>query len=286
MADRFLRDYLSRIGYSGDTAPTIENIAAIHAHHTRAIPFENLTPAGGGIVDISAQGIEDVLVRRRRGGYCFQHSGLLSRALAELGAADVENHLGRVYWQREPGSGAPARTHQATLFTHDGERYLLDAGFGGFTPSGVLPLGTAETVTALGTFRFVAAAEAGLPEGDTAGTDLMLQAMVGGGWANLYGIDLRPSAPADLAVANWFTSTSDTPPFTRSLIFAILTEHGRVTLSNLVLSVRTYAQDGSSAVEKRTLSSAAELRDVARELFLIEDARVDWDRIYRVAAAA
>jgi arylamine N-acetyltransferase len=287
---RFLAAYFGRIGYAGAAAPTLANIAAVHAHHTRAIPFENLSPATGAPVDITDEGIEGVLVARRRGGYCFQHAGLLSRALAAMGARGVENHLGRVYWGREPGTGAPARTHQATVVEAEGARYLVDAGFGGFNPSGLLPLGLAAeesaVATPLGTFRAVDVAAAGLPAGDTAGVDLMVQARLGERWANLYGVGLGAHAPADFQVANWYVSTSAVPPFTRSLMFSIRTETERITLANLELGVRTYTPDGASAASRRTLGSADELREAARELFRIEDAGLDWGRAFRVAAQA
>lgn len=290
MAETFLSGYFARIGYDGDAAPTLPNVAAIHAHHTRAIPFENLTPATGGVVDISAEGLEAVVLGRKRGGYCFQHSGLMARALTEMGVPGVENHLGRVYWGREPGSGSPPRTHAVTIVTLDGASHLVDAGFGGFNPSGVLPLGLApeeaDLTTPLGTFRVVNVAEAGLPPVDTATIDLMVQARLHGAWANLYGVDLRPNAPVDVQMANWYVSTSPASRFTNSLMAAILTETRRFTLANLELGVRAYGPDGSSTVEKRTLGSAAELRDVARELFRIEDAALDWDRVYRVASTA
>ena len=90
----------------------------------------------------------------------------------------------------------------------------------------------------------------------------------------------------DLAVSNWYVSTSRTGPFTTSLMFSILTETQRITLANLSLAARTYAADGSSTVEKRTLAGAAELRDASRELFRIDDAAVDWDAAYAVGASA
>ncbi|AMM30961.1 Arylamine N-acetyltransferase protein [Sinomonas atrocyanea] len=287
---RFLSAYFRRIGYTGDAAPTLAAIAAVHAHHTRAIPFENLAPATGSAVDITDEGIETALVDRRRGGYCFQHAGLLSRALAAMGVDGVENHLCRVYWGRGPGAGAPARTHQATVVEAEGRRYLVDAGFGGFNPSGILPLGLAPedsaVSTPLGTFRAVDVAVAGLPAGDTPGIDLVVQARLGEGWATLYGVDLGAHARADFEVANWYVSTSDIPPFTRSLMASIRTETERITLANLELAVRTYRPDGASTVQRSTLGSADELREAARELFRIEDATLDWDRAYRVAAQA
>lgn len=286
----FLAAYFERIGYTGDSAPTLANIADVHAHHTRAIPFENLAPATGAPVDITDEGIEAALVARRRGGYCFQHAGLLSRALGAMGVGGVENHLSRVYWGREPGTGAPARTHQATSFEVEGQRYLVDAGFGGFNPSGLLPLGLApeeaETATPLGTFRVVDVAAAGRPVGDTTGVDAIVQARIGERWTSLYGLGPGGHAPVDFEVANWYVSTSSVPPFTRSLMFSIRAETKRITLANLELAVRTYTPDGASAVQRRTLGSADELREAARELFRIEDPGLDWDRAYRVAATA
>lgn len=288
--ERFLSAYFARIGYTGDAAPALANIAAVHAHHTRAIPFENLAPATGAPVDITDDGIESALVASSRGGYCFQHAGLLSRALGAMGVDGVENHLCRVYWGHEPGTGAPARTHQATLVEAEGSRHLVDAGFGGFNPSGLLPLGLAAeesaVATPLGTFRVVDVAVAGLPAGDTAGVDLMVQARLGERWANLYGVGLGAHAPADFQVANWYVSTSAVPPFTRSLMFSIRTETERITLANLELAVRTYTPDGASTVARHTLGSAGELREAARELFRIDDPGLDWDRAYRVAAQA
>jgi arylamine N-acetyltransferase len=286
----FLDAYFARIGYTGPAAPTLEAVAAVHARHTRAIPFENLAPATGHPVDITERGIEDTLLGSRRGGYCFQHAGLLSRALEQMGVPGVENHLGRVYWGREPGTGAPARTHQVTVFEADGARYLVDAGFGGFNPSGILPLGLgqeeSELTTPLGTFRVVDVAAAGLPEWDTVGVDVMVQALTAHGWATLYGVDLGASAPADSEVANWYVSTSDVPSFTRTLKFSILTDMQRITLANRQLAVRSYRADGSSSVESRLLASSEELRHVSRELFLIDDPAVDWDRAFRVAVQA
>ena len=36
--------YCERIRYTGDRAPTVETLSAIHLRHAEAIPFENLNP--------------------------------------------------------------------------------------------------------------------------------------------------------------------------------------------------------------------------------------------------
>ncbi|MGA7934774.1 MAG: arylamine N-acetyltransferase [Kovacikia sp.] len=35
--------YFQRIGYRGDRTPTLKTLQAIHLHHTKTIPFENLS---------------------------------------------------------------------------------------------------------------------------------------------------------------------------------------------------------------------------------------------------
>jgi arylamine N-acetyltransferase len=73
-----LAAYLVRIGYTGPLDTTFETLTALVAGHTRSIPFENLDPLlGTPVADLGVQALTDKLVRRRRGGYCYEHNGLL-----------------------------------------------------------------------------------------------------------------------------------------------------------------------------------------------------------------
>jgi len=69
--------YFRRIGYSGSRAPTLETLAALHALHPTAIPFENLDTLRGAPVRLDLDSLERKLVRQRRGGYCFEQNLLL-----------------------------------------------------------------------------------------------------------------------------------------------------------------------------------------------------------------
>jgi arylamine N-acetyltransferase len=80
-----LAAYFARIGYKGPAQPTVETLHALVAGHNRAIPFENLDPLMGiPVADLSAAALTDKLVQRRRGGYCYEHNGLMGYVLDDL----------------------------------------------------------------------------------------------------------------------------------------------------------------------------------------------------------
>jgi arylamine N-acetyltransferase len=126
--------YFDRIGYRGSAEPTVETVRALVAAHNGSIPFENLDPLLGiPVADLSVAALTDKLVHRRRGGYCYEHNGLMGYVLEALGF-DVERLPGRVVWMN-PHGPLPAQTHQVLSVTGPGVDgpLLVDVGFGGQT---------------------------------------------------------------------------------------------------------------------------------------------------------
>jgi N-hydroxyarylamine O-acetyltransferase len=77
--------YLERIGYEGSRRPTAETLAALQRAHMLTVPFENLEIARGGKLVLDREHNFDKVVRRRRGGWCFELNGLFAGLLEELG---------------------------------------------------------------------------------------------------------------------------------------------------------------------------------------------------------
>jgi N-hydroxyarylamine O-acetyltransferase len=123
--------YFEHIGYRGPRTPTLETLAAIQAHHTRAIPFENLTPFLKQPVVLEIPALVEKIVHGGRGGYCFEHNFLLRHALREIGFA-VTGLAARVRWN-VPDDATTARGHMLLRIDLGGETYFVDAGFGGLT---------------------------------------------------------------------------------------------------------------------------------------------------------
>ncbi len=106
MTAEALADYFSRISYTGPAEPTLDVLAALVAAHNRSIPFENLDPLMGvPVADLGTDALFDKLVRRRRGGYCFEQNGVMEYVLSQLGFG-VDALGGRVVWMNTSGDAA------------------------------------------------------------------------------------------------------------------------------------------------------------------------------------
>jgi N-hydroxyarylamine O-acetyltransferase len=80
-----LNSYLARIGFGGTVGPDFATLAAIHAAHIHAIPFENFDPLLRRPVKLDLASVQAKLVDGRRGGYCFEQNVLLKAALEAIG---------------------------------------------------------------------------------------------------------------------------------------------------------------------------------------------------------
>src|ERR1700676_2450111 len=80
-----LTDYLARIGFRGKVQPDLATLVAIHAAHVDAIPFEGIDPLLSRAVKLDLASVQEKLLDRRRGGYCFEQNALFSAALEAIG---------------------------------------------------------------------------------------------------------------------------------------------------------------------------------------------------------
>jgi N-hydroxyarylamine O-acetyltransferase len=188
--------YLSRIGV---TAPM--SVAQVHRAHATSIPFENFDPYAGRPVALDLPSLEEKMVSRGRGGYCFEHNLLLLAALEALGADEVAPMLARVRAGGNGGSGP--LNHLLLRVRAEGQPWLADVGFGGAGLLDPLPFAPGRESTQTGwRYRLV-----------EDGSELVVQAWQDGAWADLYGFDPEPAPMVDVEVANWYTSTHPASPF-------------------------------------------------------------------------
>jgi N-hydroxyarylamine O-acetyltransferase len=123
--------YLRRIGYPGPADPSEATLTALYRAHLAAIRFENLGIFIDGGVRVDLESIQDKLVFRGRGGYCYEHAQLFGAVLERLGFG-VERLLARV---GPDGGPARPRTH-LTLRVRAGQQvWLADPGFGSSPPA-------------------------------------------------------------------------------------------------------------------------------------------------------
>jgi len=105
--------YLNRIGFDGAPRQRADTLRALHAAHLETVPFENLDIHLGRPIVLDEAAFFDKIVRRGRGGFCFELNGLFAALLRALGF-DV-TMLSGVYPPR------PRRIHPR-LRPHDAAR--------------------------------------------------------------------------------------------------------------------------------------------------------------------
>jgi N-hydroxyarylamine O-acetyltransferase len=122
-----LTAYLDRIGFAGTPRPDFATLRALHLAHQRAVPFENLDVQLRRPLGIEVSQAYDKIVRRRRGGWCYEMNGLMGWALQEIGF-DVTRLKGGV--MRDRAGDIQWGNHLCLLVRLD-QPYLVDVGFGG-----------------------------------------------------------------------------------------------------------------------------------------------------------
>jgi N-hydroxyarylamine O-acetyltransferase len=248
-----LDNYLARIGFGGPIGPDVATLAAIHAAHVNAIPFEGFDPLLRRPVKLDLASVQEKLVDSRRGGYCFEQNVLFKAALETIGF-NVTVLGGRVRWMSPPDSPLGPREHMLLKVDLPEGPYLADVGFGACVLDTPLQFKTdVEQRTAMGTYRL-----------SNADGLFSLSAKQPTGWRTAYVFNLEPQIQSDYELGNWYTSTSPLAPFLSTLIMERVSNDKRFKLINRKFVIE--ARDGQVAVE-RSIGSADELRQVLDETF-------------------
>lgn len=248
-----LNEYLARTGFTDTPAPDIETLTALHSAHVAAIPFENIDPLLGRRVSLDIAALQEKMVRRRRGGYCFEQNMLFRAALEAIGFR-VRGLAGRVRWMSPPDAPLGPRTHMLLKVDLADGAYLADVGFGGCLLDGPLRFETgAEQKTPAGTYR--------LTEDDGL---FALSSRQPGGWRTMYMFDLTPQERSDYEMANWFTSTNPDHVLVRNLIMERVAGGRRFKIVNRRFVVEE--ADGR-AIEGSNIESVEKLGELLATTF-------------------
>jgi N-hydroxyarylamine O-acetyltransferase len=203
---RDLDAYLARIGLHGRPG-----LVELHRAHAMSIPFENLDPANGKPASLDPGDLEDKLVARRRGGYCFEQNLLLMGALEALGYEGITPMLARVRAaspERRGAGGAAGAMRPRTHLLLRVEEWHLDVGFGGDGLLDPIPFGPGGEYEQAG-WRYRVVED---------GRELVLQMRDGDTWADQYGFVPEEAPFVDIETSNWFVSTWPNSPFVTGVI--------------------------------------------------------------------
>ncbi len=211
--------YLARIVAERPARADAESLRRLELRHLLAVPFENVSIHLGERIDLDESALVDKLVRRRRGGFCYELNGAFAGLLSALGF-NVTLLAARVFG----GSGLGPPFDHLALRVDLTEPWLADVGFGRFCHHPVRLDVRTEQPDPAGAVRILDAGAGDL--------DVLL------GGEPQYRLEAHPRTLADFEPTCWWQQTSPSSHFTQSLVCSLLTETGRVTLSDRAL-IRT-----------------------------------------------
>ncbi|HEU4782859.1 MAG TPA: arylamine N-acetyltransferase [Ktedonobacterales bacterium] len=264
------RDYLARIGFTTPEhmdfqRPSLILLQALHEAHMLAVPFENLSIHYGQPIVLRNELLCDKIVRRRRGGFCYELNGMFAWLLRQL---EYRVTLLSAEVAESGGNFSPAYDHLA-LLVHDvdGTDRLADVGFG---DSFRRPLRMDPCVEQGGGDGYIYRLRVGQNR-DHAQTERVqfpywlverYGSDSGVQWELVYRFTLRPHVLTDFTERCIFQQTSPDSHFTQKRICSLALPDGRISLSDLRLIT---ARGGKR--EERMLASEDEYQTVLADHF-------------------
>jgi N-hydroxyarylamine O-acetyltransferase len=242
--------YLRRIGYDGPRVPSPETLRNLHRQHLFTVPFENLDILLAVPIELDIVGLFDKVVRRRRGGFCYELNGLFGALLTAMG---FHVHLLSARVRREDGGFGPEFDHMLLKVELE-EPWLVDVGFGdSFVDPMPFRAGGADAVNG---YRYVVR-----PVRDE--WELVREDEKGA--AALYAFRDVAHDLGEYREMCRYHQTSPESHFTKSWVCSRATPDGRITLANMRLKVT-----GVEKCEERQLCDEADVRGCLSELFGVE----------------
>lgn len=213
--------YLQRINYDGPVTPSAETLRQLHLAHLLSVPFENLSIHRREPIVLDDAALFEKIVRRQRGGFCYELNGAFAALLRALGfrvtmlSAEVAN---------SEGEFGPPFDHMTLLVTLE-DRWLADVGFGDSFREPLLLDDRGPQIQGDEAFR--------IEEGET--HLLMSRRRGDGDWEPQYRFTLEPYGFADYNEMCRYHQTSPQSHFTQKRICSRATLDGRVSLSEMRL---------------------------------------------------
>jgi N-hydroxyarylamine O-acetyltransferase len=222
MDDGMVEAYLARIGATRSPVLDAAALRRLHRAHLMSVPFENLSIHLGEPVSLADDDLAGKIVRRRRGGFCYELNGALALLLEALGAT-VVRLAARVYGDGRLG---PPFDHLAlAVRLPDGTGpWLVDVGFGDHS---VYPLALDSRRT-----QDDPAGQFVLTDVEDGDVDVLRNGQ------SRYRVELRERSLEDFVPTCWWQATSPLSDFTQRTICSRLTETGRISISGRTL-IRT-----------------------------------------------
>ncbi|RKD24234.1 arylamine N-acetyltransferase [Ammoniphilus oxalaticus] len=252
------RLFRKRLALSENEAITFETLDLILERFATTIPFENLRILNDQVEPVSRDSLLTKILINQEGGLCYELNPLFYFFLLENGF-DVTLIRANVLNAETNRFSPLGKTHVTILLRYEGQKYLLETGFGGNLPLKPVPF-SGETVTsANGSFRII-------PMQDEAEYDYALELKLkhkDSAWrvGHAFHSERPVTNLAELSEIQTIVAEHEISHFNKAPLVTQLTESGNVTLTDT-----TFTEWKNGEMKKQTIDDA-QFQQLAKQIF-------------------
>lgn len=213
-------EYLRYIGIDSIREPDIDFLRELQSNHLLTVPFENWDIHTGRKIELDTDKFIDKILRRNRGGFCYELNGAFAWLLERLGYK-VSRLSARV--EMQSGSFGPEFDHLTLLVDINGG-YIVDVGFGASSLF-PLPLSGEQISEPLSVFR-ISRTDDGI---------YMYQSFKENAWHTEYLFSLNDHPLSAFHAMCEYHQTSPDSPFPKGTLCTKATVDGRVSIRGMML---------------------------------------------------
>ena len=247
MIKDIVADYLSTLGQ--DSVDGLDGIKALMNKHLTTFPFSSVAVQLGRDVSLDIDDIYKKVVKDRKGGYCFEHNKLFYEVLKQLGF-DVTPYLARVVNNQDI---TPPKTHRITMLNYEGERYLIDVGFGFMSANVPVKFGGDYTESHMSRLYRIEESGDGF---------FRYQFLKDNDHYTMYKFDLNPCYEGDFELGNFYSYKHPKAAFVNNLVLSMITDYEIRSLRN-----GGYQKIFKDRVEEVPFKSAEALNEILKDDF-------------------
>lgn len=259
MSSTDVRDaYLADLGLAAEP-PSLDALSEIVRRHVARHAFTSIGPRLGDPLPLAPAALLDRIVRRQRGGYCFEQNGLLFTVLSGLGY-DVRLQMARVLVS---GAAHPPLTHRVTRVTIDGTEFLVDVGFGPQGPPFPLPM--RREPEPVSRYRVVRQGDVGF----------QLEIRDGAEWKPLYRFDDVPYGESDAELGHFYSHRHPEAAFVNNLVASRILDDEVRSLRN-----REYHVIRPDGTDVEVVTDAARLHAILTQELRVQVSVEEAERLF------
>lgn len=196
-------EYLRTLNLDGCEL-NFEFLKEVVGRHVATFAFSSVGCRLGEDMPLDCESLFSRIVEKRRGGYCFEQNGLLYEVLDELGFSP-EIYLARVIYDQDIH---PGLTHRISVIQYDGQRYVLDVGFGPLGPQVPILMSSSETCENGRVFRVE----------EVCSGEYHMQVIKDGDFFSLYRFELARYGQADCELGHFYSHRHPDAAFVNHLV--------------------------------------------------------------------